>query len=64
MESITRTLEVNWNGKLQPIQNTIVGDILDGLWEAVEDTYYDKLAESEYKEFKHPIYKDDPSWTS
>ena len=60
IESVTPTLRVNWNGKLQPIQDTIMDDIVTGLWAGIEDMHYDNLAEKYDK--SNLCYNDDPNW--
>ena len=36
--------QMNWNGNLETVKNTILADILLGLWEVCEDIHYDNLA--------------------
>jgi len=52
--------QTHWNGNLESVKNTILADILLGLWEVCEDIHYDKLAE---KYEKHDLYyNDDSKW--
>ena len=52
-------LNMNWNRKTESVQNTILADILEGLWEVCEDIHYDNLAtKSESLDY----HKDDPTW--
>ena len=60
IEPLTNNLEINWNGKLQPVDNTIMDDIFQGFWEVIEDIHYDKLAEKYDK--SDLWYNDDPNW--
>ena len=50
---------MNWNRKTESVQNTILADILEGLWEVCEDIHYDNLAT---KSDSLDYYKDDPTW--
>ncbi len=52
-------LNMNWNRKTESVQNTILADILEGLWEVCEDIQYDNLAT---KSDRLNYYKDDPTW--
>jgi hypothetical protein len=52
-------LNMNWNRKTESVQNTILADILEGLWEVCEDIHYDNLAT---KSDSLDYYKDDPTW--
>ena len=60
IEPLTNNLEINWNGKLQPVNNTVMDDIFQGFWEVIEDIHYDKLAEKYDK--SDLWYNDDPNW--
>ncbi len=60
IEPLTNNLEINWNGKLQPVDNTVMDDIFQGFWEVIEDIHYDKLAEKYDK--SDLWYNDDPNW--
>ena len=60
IEPLTNNLEINWNGKLQPVDNTIMDDIFQGFWEVIEAIHYDKLAEKYDK--SDLWYNDDPNW--
>jgi len=51
--------QMNWNGNLETVKNTILADILLGLWEVCEDIHYDNLAT---KSDSLDYYKDDPNW--
>ena len=57
-------MDMKWNGKIEPVQGTIVADILEGLWEVCEDIYYDKLADRNWYDGWVDSYKDDPKWYS
>ena len=59
MNDYINQINMNWNGKLESTQNTILADILEGLWEVCEDIHYDNLAtKSESLDY----HKDDPTW--
>ena len=60
IEPLTNNREINWNGKLQPVDNTVMDDIFQGFWEVIEDIHYDKLAEKYDK--SDLWYNDDPNW--
>ena len=60
IEPLTNNLEINWNGKLQSVDNTVMDDIFQGFWEVIEDIHYDKLAEKYDK--SDLWYNDDPNW--
>ena len=60
IEPLTNNLEINWNGKLQPVDNTVMDDIFQAFWEVIEDIHYDKLAEKYDK--SDLWYNDDPNW--
>ena len=60
IEPLTNNLEINWNGKLHPVDNTVMDDIFQGFWEVIEDIHYDKLAEKYDK--SDLWYNDDPNW--
>ena len=52
-------INMNWNGNVDSTENTILADILLGLWEVCEDIHYDNLAtKSESLDY----HKDDPTW--
>ena len=57
-------MNMKWNGKIEPVQGTIVADILEGLWEVCEDIYYDKRADRNWYDGWVDSYKDDPKWYS
>ena len=59
MNDYINQINMNWNGKLESTQNTILADILEGLWEVCEDIHYDNLA-TKSDSWDH--YKDDPTW--
>ena len=50
---------MNWNSQIKSVQNTILADILEGLWEVCEDIHYDNLAT---KSENWDYYTDDPTW--
>jgi hypothetical protein len=52
-------LNMNWNRKTESVQNTILADILEGLWEVCEDIHYDNLA-TKFESLDY--HKDDPTW--
>ena len=52
-------INMNWNGNVDSTENTILADILLGLWEVCEDIHYDNLAT---KSESIDYYKDDPNW--
>ena len=59
MNDYINQINMNWNGKLESTQNTILADILEGLWEVCEDIHYDNLAtKSESLDY----HNDDPTW--
>ena len=62
IEEITRNLEINWNGKLRPKnEKNIFHDIVEGLWDAIEDYEVDKQAEK-FQDWKKSFhYKDNPN---
>ncbi len=60
IEPLTNNLEINWNGKLQSVDNTVMDDIFQGFWEVIEDMHYDKLAEKYDK--SDLWHNDDPNW--
>ena len=51
--------QTHWNGNLESVKNTILADILLGLWEVCEDIHYDNLAT---KSDSLDYHKDDPNW--
>ena len=53
-------MKMEWNGKVETVQGTIVADILEGLWDVCEDIYYDKQADTNLID----SYKDNPEWYS
>ena len=52
-------INMNWNGNVDSTENTILADILLGLWEVCEDIHYDNLAT---KSESIDYYKDNPNW--
>ncbi len=59
MNDYINQININWNGKIELSQNTILADILEGLWEVCEDIHYDNLAT---KSDSWDYHKDDPTW--
>ena len=51
--------QINWNGNLESVKNTILADILLGLWEVCEYIHNDNLAT---KSDSLDYHKDDPNW--
>ena len=59
MNDYINHINMKWNSQIETVQNTIVADILEGLWEVCEDIHYDNLAtKSESLDY----HKDDPTW--
>tara|TARA_Y100001951_G_C11123793_1_gene174332 strand:- start:294 stop:488 length:195 start_codon:yes stop_codon:yes gene_type:complete len=54
-------LNMEWNKKIESVQDTIVADILEGLWEVCEDIYYDNLADINLYNGQC-YFNDDPTW--
>ena len=56
IQEITRNLEINWNGKLRPKnEKNIFHDIVEGLWDAIEDYEVDKQAEK-FQDWKKSLH--------
>ena len=59
MNDYINHINMKWNSQIETVQNTIVADIIEGLWEVCEDIHYDNLAtKSESLDY----HKDDPTW--
>ena len=59
MNDYINNINMKWNSQIESVQNTILADILEGLWEVCEDIHYDNLAK---KSDSCEYYNDDPTW--